>query len=91
MRLKPEEIAAIKEAIHAFDPDAKIYLFGSRTDDTKKGGDIDLLIESTVIDFAHIIKIKTNLFLSLGDRTVDIVLKKDTPFVHHIQKEAIKL
>jgi predicted nucleotidyltransferase len=46
MRLTEGEVSAIKESVHLFDPDAKIYLFGSRADDMKKGGDIDLIIIS---------------------------------------------
>jgi len=46
VRLKDWEIEAIKEAIKNVDKDAKIILFGSRVDLTKKGGDIDLLIFS---------------------------------------------
>ena len=58
MRLQKSEVDAIKEAIYAFDPRAKIYLFDSRVDDTKKGGDIDLLIESNAIGLADV-KIST--------------------------------
>jgi predicted nucleotidyltransferase len=44
MRLSDAERGAIRRAIADFDPEAMVYLFGSRTDDTKRGGDIDLLI-----------------------------------------------
>ena len=90
MRLQKSEVDAIKETIYAFDPKAKIYLFGSRVDDTKKGGDIDLLIESDVIGLSQIIKIKTRLFVRLGDRKVDIVYRKCT-FFHQAKKRALQL
>ncbi len=46
VRLTEEEIKMIRKIIKKYDPDAKIILFGSRTDLTKKGGDIDLLVIS---------------------------------------------
>ena len=46
MRLRPEEIAAIKAAVHeVFGETAVVRVFGSRVDDTKRGGDLDLYIE----------------------------------------------
>jgi len=41
MRLAEYEIKAIKKAFNETFVDGKIFLFGSRTDDTKRGGDID--------------------------------------------------
>lgn len=49
MRITKNEQDAIKKVITYLDPAAKVYLFGSRVDDQKKGGDIDLLILSQVI------------------------------------------
>ena len=40
MRLSGKEIEAIKSVILSHDDSAKVHLFGSRTDDTKKGGGI---------------------------------------------------
>ena len=49
MRLEPEEVAAIKAAArHAFGADAVVRLFGSRVDDSLRGGDIDARIELDV-------------------------------------------
>jgi len=44
MRITEHEKDTIIEAVKNIDPDAKIWLFGSRTDDHKKGGDIDLVV-----------------------------------------------
>ena len=44
MRLTKEEIDVLKQSLRQIAEDAKLYLFGSRVDDTKKGGDIDICI-----------------------------------------------
>ena len=45
MRLSLTEIKAIiKSKNNSFGKSSKVYLFGSRVDDNKKGGDIDLYI-----------------------------------------------
>ena len=45
MRLTPAQIDAIRQAAtSAFGQGTSVWLFGSRVDDTKKGGDIDLLV-----------------------------------------------
>ena len=46
MRLRPEEVRAIKTATRdAFGPDTVVRLFGSRVHDERRGGDIDLHFE----------------------------------------------
>lgn len=44
MRISDSEQQIIKDAVFALDPQARIYLFSSRANDSKRGGDIDLLI-----------------------------------------------
>lgn len=46
MRMSEEDIFIIKSTILKYIQNAKIILFGSRTDDNKKGGDIDILIQT---------------------------------------------
>lgn len=52
MRLSKNQILAILKAKELFFPNSKIYLFGSRIDPSKTGGDIDLYIlsEHRVLD-----------------------------------------
>ena len=44
MRLSPDIASFLKQSIHETIPGSTVYLFGSRTDNNAKGGDIDLLI-----------------------------------------------
>ena len=45
MRLTNSEINSIKRVFLDLFHTGKVYLFGSRVDDTKRGGDIDLYFE----------------------------------------------
>jgi len=45
MRLNAEQTASIKRIVsEMFGDDADIWLFGSRVDDSKRGGDVDLYV-----------------------------------------------
>ena len=67
MRLKRSDIESIKKITkECFGDEAKVFLFGSRTDDTKKGGDIDLYIETA--DDKLILKKKLRMLGMLSDR-----------------------
>jgi hypothetical protein len=47
MRLSTEQAEIIKSIIaREISPDAKIWLFGSRIDDNRRGGDVDLFVET---------------------------------------------
>ncbi|RKX73115.1 MAG: nucleotidyltransferase domain-containing protein [Spirochaetes bacterium] len=79
MRLHEKEIHAIKDAVRKhFGKSAAVYLFGSRVDDTKRGGDIDLLVEhSPELSGSDVIKRKlktmTDIQFAIGDRKIDII------------------
>ena len=52
-----------------------VYLFGSRTDDQKRGGDIDLLVrtEGAKKGFMGRIQMASKLKWLLGDQKIDII------------------
>jgi predicted nucleotidyltransferase len=93
MRLAPEEQSAIRRAIAQADADALVYLFGSRADDTAKGGDIDLLVLSKKINIMDKLDILSQLHQQLGDRKVDIAIYPDgtRPFPRMVMQEAVRL
>jgi predicted nucleotidyltransferase len=71
-----------------FDKDSKVYLFGSRVDNSKKGGDIDLYIETDISKglFERKISLLECLEKFLGEQKVDIVIAKET--TREIEKRA---
>jgi predicted nucleotidyltransferase len=93
MRLSTNEINSIKEALSEIDRDAKVYLFGSRVDDHKKGGDIDLLVFSEKIELTEELAFKTKLWDKLGEQKIDIVIPEqyNTNFVNYIKEKAVLL
>ena len=90
MRLTKIQHKSIKNTFLEVFKQGEIYLFGSRIDDTKKGGDIDLYIAphnkdklaSKRIDF--LVKLKK----LIGEQKIDIVFQKDKTRV--IEQEAIR-
>ncbi|MFI5343503.1 MAG: nucleotidyltransferase domain-containing protein [Chlamydiales bacterium] len=93
MRLTKEEVSIIKSSILQVDPNAKIFLFGSRVHDHKKGGDIDLLIFSDTLTFLDKGKIRTLIFEQLEEQKIDITIAKDDsdPFVKIALEEGVPL
>ena len=76
MRLEPEEVAAIKAAARlTFGPDAVVRLFGSRASDQRRGGDIDLHVETR--EPVDIWRVKDEflerLFERLDEQRVDVI------------------
>ena len=74
MRLSQKEIILLKSKLKLLSEKAKIYLFGSRADDTKKGGDIDLLIVSDELTKKDLRVLRTDFFKVFGEQKLDIIL-----------------
>lgn len=95
MRLSNEKAESLKHSITAILPNVKIYLFGSRVDDSKKGGDIDLLIlANRKLSFTEQSHIKWQFFKKFGEQKIDLVSYqyKDTdPFKAIALTNAIEL
>lgn len=76
MRLNPkEQNQIIYYARTYFNHEAKLYLFGSRADDSKKGGDIDLFLDSpTDVDMQTQIHFLTAIYRHVTERKVDLLI-----------------
>ena len=95
MRLSPEEISAIRQEVQRLDADAEIYLYGSRTDDARRGGDIDLLVVSGKIGFRKLLRLRTAILDRIGWQQVDLVVRQpdqlNEPLAAAARETGIKL
>lgn len=80
MRMTPGEVRAVAEAASSVLPTGtRVLLFGSRVDDARRGGDIDLLVETPVLPSAdEVVRLRNGftaqLYRHLGERRIDIVM-----------------
>ena len=65
----------VRVAKEVYGETVQVYLFGSRTNDEKRGGDIDLLVRSARAKkgFMGRIQMASKLKWLLGDQKIDIV------------------
>ncbi len=90
MRLSSKYIATIKKYFHEFFDEGDVYLFGSRTDDNKKGGDIDLYFVVNNHDnlFEKKLQFLSRVKRELGEQKIDVIFNKDSTRL--IEQEARK-
>jgi predicted nucleotidyltransferase len=99
MRLSEFEMESIKTlAFHHFGTDVHVFLFGSRTNDEKRGGDIDLFIRNQNEEYLNIrtkISFIADLMFKIGEQSIDVVLDKpemkDSVFIKTIIQTGIQL
>ena len=76
MRLSQDELNAIREEIQRLDAQAEAYLYGSRTGDDARGGDIDLLVVSEKLGFRDVVRLRTRILDRIGWQQLDLVVKR---------------
>ena len=103
MRVTPDQINILKNLTYQyFGEDAELWLFGSRTDDRKKGGDYDFFIETSMNDADRIIESRIDLIAELQstepfeDEKIDIIVKRkasafDMPIYHIARHEGVRI
>ena len=94
MRISEIEKTTIVNAILEKDKNAQIFLFGSRTDDFKKGGDIDILVQSDEIGLLEIVQIKSTIFKNIPEQKIDLLVSKSNEtnqFADFISDQLISL
>lgn len=83
------------EEVGKIDPKAEVYLFGSRTDDEARGGDIDILILSEErLPITSVRMLRREFFKSFGWQKLDLVnflFNEEDPFRNLIEKQLIRL
>lgn len=95
MRISEQQRSVIKQSVQdVFGQGATVRLFGSRADDSKRGGDIDLYVEVDGTDLA--IDKKASMLFSkicqkIGDELpIDIVVKDASTPEQLIHREGMK-
>ena len=76
MRLNKKDIQSIgRVAKEIYGEGVEVYLFGSRTDNEKRGGDIDLLVRTTSEKKGVLARIRmiARLKQLLGDQKIDVI------------------
>lgn len=100
MRLSESQIEIInKLAKKYFGQMATVYLFGSRTDENKKGGDIDLFIsndDENILTIEAKVRFLAELKRNIGDRKIDVVFdnancREKKTFYRSITQNKVKL
>ena len=99
MRLSEFEIDCIKNlAEQHFGKNVQVYLFGSRVNNQKRGGDIDLFIRTNRGEsFSSRTKIEfiSNLIEKIGEQKIDVVLENQYAdnhgFIKSIYQTAIQI
>ncbi|MDX8380205.1 MAG: nucleotidyltransferase domain-containing protein [Gallionella sp.] len=80
--------------IHTYFADATVWLFGSRVDDRRKGGDFDFYIETALTDIAlPMARARGNLTDRLGMK-VDLAVNNhtdDKPIFRIARAKGVKL
>ena len=96
MRLTESQRRVIHDAAkEVFGSEAIVRLFGSRTDDRARDGDIDLLITTSMTDVNAIVRaeiaFQARVQQELGDQKLDFLIdfpgRKERPRIYRVAEE----
>lgn len=96
MRLTQQQLEVVRSVVgELVNSRASVWLFGSRLDDQRRGGDVDLLVQSTPpMGLLQRARLKNRLEQQLG-LPVDVVAAPDgaatNPFVQLALAEGVRL
>lgn len=94
MRISSTQAQFIAQSVHRhLGESARMWLFGSRVDDQKRGGDVDLYVESDSHTLMSELRCKIQLEESL-DMPVDLIVhshNEDTPIAKIAKKTGVLL
>ena len=81
MRVQQEQLDFLKQQVLSRARNARVYLFGSRADDRKRGGDIDILIiGERMLSLQEKRDIKIAFYKKFGEQKIDLAsFMKDDP------------
>jgi len=92
MRLSPEHRQTIREVVRReCGSDTRVRVFGSRLDDTGRGGDLDVLVEfDWPVERPALVSARLSAMLSrrLDGRSVDVVLSAPNLRRHTVHRVA---
>jgi len=98
MRLTPFQRQSINELSRKhFGSQCVVFLFGSRTNDELRGGDIDLLIESDLnrqVEYLKRLAFRSDLKCQIGDQKIDVIFAMpddDRLIVQEARREMVRL
>ncbi len=89
MRLSDEVARSICNMVRQTCGESEVWLFGSRADDRKGGGDIDLYIEAgREIQMMERLRLMSKLQRAIGLRKIDLVIRMPGSVVRPIFRTA---
>ena len=95
MRITNEQADFLEKEVLTLMQDAQVYLFGSRTDDQKRGGDIDIMVLSDKrLTWKEKAMIRWHYFEKFGEQKLDIIsstFNERNPFKEIVLHEGIRL
>lgn len=79
MRISQEQASMIRKLVQqSLGEESKAWLFGSRVDDAKRGGDVDLYVETKqACDLSTKLSLMSEIQKYTGFRKVDLLIKTD--------------